>query len=209
MPITYRRAESSIVALMESIIDAHHRVLAVHQVKVDVIVIAKEDDEGGISPALKDRGYPAAGKVEIVPMKRRALRTTGDRPHTPGDAIITLDASTWEELDDAEREALIDHELEHLAIVAAPKTSATGLVEIDPTSAPDNEKFLGVPRYDDLGRPKLRLRKHDWQLGGFRSIAARHGANALDVQAVHACRDEAGQWFWDFERAPSKERARA
>jgi hypothetical protein len=37
---------------------------------------------------------------------------------------------------------------------------------------------------DDLGRPKLEIRPHDFQIGGFRSIAVRHGDNALEVIQV-------------------------
>lgn len=34
---------------------------------------------------------------------------------------------------------------------------------------------------DDVGRPKLKMRLHDWQMGGFREIAQRYGSDALEV----------------------------
>lgn len=40
---------------------------------------------------------------------------------------------------------------------------------------------------------KVRVRPHDWQLGGFASIAERHGAAAVEVQAIQALADEHGQ----------------
>jgi hypothetical protein len=42
----------------------------------------------------------------------------------------------------------------------------------------------GAIKSDDGGRPKLKLRKHDFEIGGFVEIAKRHGPESLEVQAV-------------------------
>ncbi len=90
------------------------------------------------------------------------------------DAVLVIDEHTWEKLSKRERVALLDHELEHVTIV------------------PDKR--------DDLGRPCLQLRFHDWRLEGFRSVVQRHGRHALEAQAVEACRDENGQYLWDWAK---------
>lgn len=47
---------------------------------------------------------------------------------------------------------------------------------------------------------KLKMRLHDWQLGGFIAIARRHGGHAPEVRAVRACVDDKGQYFWDWSK---------
>ena len=76
------------------------------------------------------------------------------------DASIVIDQDAWGDLSDQSRIALIDHELEHL------------------------ERYLRAknePLEDDLGRPKLKVKLHDWQLGGFRSISERHLEHAKSL----------------------------
>ena len=72
-----------------------------------------------------------------------------------GDAEIVIDDERWDELSSEEQEALIDHELEHLVL---------------------------RHKEDDLGRPKLKLRHHDYRLEGFDAIIRRHGQAALEWQ---------------------------
>ena len=52
--------------------------------------------------------------------------------------------------------------------------------------AKDGSFVPPVVKRDDLDRPKLRLRPHDWEIGGFGLIVSRHGANSLELQA---CRE--------------------
>lgn len=72
-----------------------------------------------------------------------------------GDAEIAIDDERWDELSEWDRKALIDHELEHLEL---------------------------RHKQDDLDRPKLKLRHHDYRLEGFHSIIRRHGRFALEWQ---------------------------
>jgi hypothetical protein len=42
-----------------------------------------------------------------------------------------------------------------------------------------------VQSYDDIGRPKLRLKKGDWNAGdGFRDVVARHGDHAAEFENI-------------------------
>jgi len=88
------------------------------------------------------------------------------------DAVITLDEAAWRQASEAERMALIDHELVHLTI------------------AKDKD---GLAKSDDLGRPKLKMRLHDVQVGWFLDVARRHGNAAPEVQAIRAARETYGQ----------------
>ncbi len=59
--------------------------------------------------------------------------------------------------------ALIDHELSHLGPCIDGKT--------------------GLPKHDDLGRPKLKTRLGDWNAGdGFKEVVARHGDYAAEFE---------------------------
>lgn len=78
------------------------------------------------------------------------------------DFIIVLNREFWEstEVTDAQKRALIDHELCHATI------------------AEDED---GEPKRDERGRQVYRIRKHD--LEEFREIVARHGIWKADIEA--------------------------
>lgn len=109
------------------------------------------------APAIMANGYPAFAQVKINGLKERV---EGLR-----DARILIDEDQWEEASDETKAAVLDHELQHLE--------------------PQRDQ-RGDWKRDDAGRPKLRLRKHDFQLGGFLIISKRHGLDAVEVQAVRA-----------------------
>jgi hypothetical protein len=108
---------------------------------------------GNNGDPLKLHGYPCAATVKITPYR---LRVQGI-----ADAIITLDGPSWEDRPHEEQVAILDHELYHLETVR------------------DEDGELVA---DDAGRPKLKLRLHDWSLGGFAEISRRHKNAALEVQ---------------------------
>lgn len=102
-------------------------------------------------PELKRRGMPALAVVKITPAQQRAAGLP--------DAIITLDRDRWEELEEAERRALVDHEAAHLLLIE------------------DDE---GKAQVDDNGRPKLKMRKHDCEIGFFFDVVERHRQHAAE-----------------------------
>lgn len=124
-------------------------------------------DEPGC--ALKHQGYPAAAVAKIVGTKERAAGMA--------DALIVVDRYTYSGFTEARRDALIDHELQHL------------------TRALDDE---GRPKSDVLGRPKLEMRLHDHQLGWFDEIANRHGDASLEVAQARELIQASGQIYFDF-----------
>lgn len=92
-----------------------------------------------------------------------------DRTKGLGDVEICLDNDWWVDQDEAEQRALLDHELHHVAVTA---------------------------KNDDLGRPKIKLRKHDVEVGWFRAVAARHGTHSMERIQAAAIMEVDGQFFW-------------
>lgn len=105
---------------------------------------------------LKCNGYPAMAVAAAVPQKFRG--------GLKADARITIDKEAWEELSEKQKDALLDHELHHFEAVIQDGT-------------------VGL---DGNDRPRLRLRRHDVQLGFFSVIAQRHGEHSQEVIQARA-----------------------
>ncbi len=116
-----------------------------------------DDKTGEKPPALKLAGYACAATVRITPYK--------DRVAGMSDIVITVDADWWEGKTARQREALIHHELFHLVLQRTED---------------------GTPRADDAGRPKFKLRKHDFQHGWFHSTAKLYGPESIEVEQFAA-----------------------
>ncbi len=159
MPI-YEAASPEHREVLDAMLEKFHQPLVEAGVAIDLLLawpkLDKNDDPTG--PALTLHGWRCAALVRVVPYKQRVKGM--------GDAEILLDAMTWEETDEAGREALMDHELEHLELRVSTK-----------------KKDKGSILRDDLGRPKLKLRQRDYKLEGFHSIVRRHGVEAFEWQA--------------------------
>jgi len=82
------------------------------------------------------------------------------------DVEMLIDGDSWDTRPDEEQIALLDHELTHVEL--------TGDL-------------------DDLGRPKVKLRKEDFIVWGFLGVVQRHGAMALEAQSVRHLIDQHGQ----------------
>ena len=154
---TFCKADNETRAQVLDVMRRFHGDLTEAEVTVDVLWCDHGERDDTEQPALKLHGYPCAATIKRTAVKDRLLGMV--------DAVLTIDRSSWNNLDDDERLALLDHELRHLELVV--------------------DKVCQV-QADDAGRPKLRTRLHDWQLGGFHRIANRHGTKALEVQALAA-----------------------
>jgi hypothetical protein len=112
---------------------------------------------------LKLHGDPCAATVKI--------NSTQQRIEGLADATVKLHSETWRDLTDRERIAVVDHELHHL------KVAVEGYREEKvPLGLPDQPDAVKVVRHlifaaDDAGRPKLKMRRHDLVVGGFRASA--------------------------------------
>jgi hypothetical protein len=145
-----------------------------------IFYVPKRDDNDNIvGPPLKLHGYSAAAIVKPTSEKQRAQGMA--------DVTIVIDSEQWKDMNEETRIALMDHELEHLERVTKN----------------------GEPAEDDLGRPKLKNKLHDWQLGGFRCIAERHHKHALEVLNAMNFADEFGQLLFGFAGKKSGNDAQA
>ncbi|MDE2105733.1 MAG: hypothetical protein KGL39_51390, partial [Patescibacteria group bacterium] len=105
----------------------------------------RDDNNQKRNSAITKGGYTALGYARIIPVK--------DRVAGRGDAEIVLDGDWWLEAKEEEQRALLDHELHHLSV----------------------KMEGGFVVRDEAGRPKLKMRQHDYDFGWFNVIAQRHG----------------------------------
>ena len=162
---TYSEASTDLTATVDRMAAEYHDEL----IQATVGALFVFDTEESL-PCLKHQGYPAAAVVRITPIRDRALGIP--------DAIITVDRATWQTLSAVQKDALIDHELEHLELVLDDET--------------------GKPKYDALERPKLRMRRHDTQLGWFAEVARRHGEASCEVRQARQLIEATGQLYFNF-----------
>lgn len=153
-----------------------HKPLVAAKAKIDFVFAFPDYDETTGAPlndALSKNGCKVLGIARKISLKERALGR--------GDAEISLDGHWWERASDKEQRALLDHELHHLT----PKIDKRGLVT------------------DDLQRPVIVLRKHDFEVGWFHVIAERHGIASQERIQAKALFDEAGQFYWPSLQLPA------
>ena len=110
-----------------------------------------------LAPALKLHGSACLALISVNSLEDR---TKGCR-----DVTIKIDGKRWEELKHPQRLSLIDHELEHLVV--------------------KRTKAKSVKR-DNLGRPKLALKPHDIEIGGFVCVIERHKQQSHEAQYIQA-----------------------
>jgi len=167
---TYTKCEESIHELAQQLINKYedHRLLLAVEIKLDLVfAFADTDDKGRpLNDALTKNGIKALGITRAVPLKDRALGR--------GDAEIALDGDWWKAASGDEQAALLDHELHHISL----KTDKNGNI-----------------KYDDLNRPLIKLRKHDFECGFFAVIANRHGSASQERKQAKAMMDKFGQYF--------------
>lgn len=153
----YEKAPALVGQIVERMMDRYHPQLRDAKVTVAQLMAFPITDENGDSkgPALKYQGYQATAVIKIIGLKER----------TDGrcDAELVIDGDNWDVLTDAQRDAIVDHELEHLEL----KYDKDGCLV-----------------RDDLDRPKLVIRKHDHQFGWFDAVVRRHGRDALEFKQL-------------------------
>lgn len=155
MGITYDRATDVINDFVIAVMQKYHPELHAAGVRIQTLLAYGPVDEktGEITgPAVKLGGYACAATIRITSLKQRVAGS--------GDAEMLIDGDRWFDWAESQKTALVDHELQHLEL-----------------SLDDGGGIIT----DDNSRPKLRGRLHDWQLGGFKCIAERHGRDSFEV----------------------------
>lgn len=167
---TYHRAGKDIEQMAASILkqfETHAPILAA-KVEIDFVMAFADVDDNGQKKgfAITHHKRQVFGECRKVKIKDRAMGR--------GDAEITLDGDWWSTASEAERRALLDHELHHIVV----------------------REEMGVAIRDDLGRPKLGLRLHDIELGWFNVIAARNDTGSQERIQAKSIMDAWGQYYW-------------
>lgn len=168
----YQKAPPDVYATAAEILKEFesHKPLVEYGVKVDIVFAYgdRDDDTGELKgDALTLNGRKALGIAKKLSTKERAMGR--------GDAEICLDADYWTATASEEQQrALLDHELHHLSLKVKK----------------------GQVCHDDLGRPEIKLRKHDVEVGWFGIIADRHGANSMEQIQAKTIMDAYGQFYW-------------
>jgi hypothetical protein len=148
MPKEYIPAPDQVVAMIDQVLNRYYPELIASKIKIGAIVQnTYEEDE--LVPGLKLHGASCAATISKVSAKHRL--------YVPYDAQITIDGFWWDQHpDDAERMALIDHEIQHVLLVKK------------------NEKVV----ITEDGHPKFKLRPDEINITGFLNVVARHGMAA-------------------------------
>lgn len=140
----------------------------------------KNTDAEPIIRSLTQKHYPDLAKAEVTfqvlecegGVKLHGRDVTDvvkvlkleDRASGSEDVRIVLDADEWETASKNRRTAILDHALAHLEVVRDKKSDKIKL--------------------DDVGRPRIRIRQHDFELGGFYDVVRRHKEQSVEAQHI-------------------------
>jgi len=169
MPTIYEKCDDDApqTTVMRSMMQKYHTELVGAGVTVEILLAS--NDEGS---AVKLHGWPCYATIKVMSYK--------DRVAGSADARMIIDLDRWKDLHAKQRDALVDHELEHLELVL--------------------DKLNNI-KLDDIGRPKLRCKPHDFELTGFNSVIRRHEDAAIEVANFRAFEEsEGGQLVMEFAK---------
>jgi hypothetical protein len=186
MPI-YEQPAPQMLLLLDEVKRLYHGRLDDHGIKIDLLVAKAKCDKNGDTNgvALRLHGYQANAIVRITSYKDRVLGR--------GDAEIVVDGDMWHLWSREQQMALLDHELEHIEPIVKDVIDDAGMLKSD-------------LQRDDANRPKLRLKKHDFQVGWFDSVARRHGESSFEVsQARELLEDQEVRQIYFPWHEPSAE----
>jgi hypothetical protein len=167
---TYDPAPQDVHTRLAALIEKFHPDLKTSTARIDLLFVWAEE---GQTP-LQCHGYPAQAVVRIIGDK--------DRVAGRGDAEIVIDRENYQMLSEAEKDALLDHELYHLIV----KKDRHGIIQVD-----------------DHRRPKMKMRRHDHEFGWFDEIARRHGEHSAEIQQARAFSEVRGQLYLQLDAAPT------
>lgn len=166
---TFHKAPLDVTAIADSVRREFAQVFSpIDHVKIDFQIAYGDVDEDS-GEIISDA--LRHGGVKVLGLCK--ILSSKDRAHGLGDVRITVDGDWWKDASEEQKRALLDHEMFHIAL---PKKQPL----------------------DEHGRPKLKMRKHDWQFGWFKSVAARHGLHSLECQQAKLIFDHDGQSFFGF-----------
>lgn len=149
---SYTRANDEVQDLAKHIVKVFHADLNDAGLRIDYVFVATDSEE---APALTLHGVTCMAIARIIGPKERAKGL--------GDCEVVIDEARWIGKTSAEKQAILDHEINHFEL----RRNKKGRVKLDPN-----------------GRPMLSTRKHDIDVGHFIEVAKRHGINSMEVQQM-------------------------
>ncbi|GEM_PF-1812853 len=167
----YEKADAEVMSLLHDVIAEYHPELASLDLEIGVTMVTPNVNNKGVvvGSAIMLHGAPAAACIRLVTLKERI--------HNGLDAAIDIDKERWDGYGEANRRALLDHELTHLVIVR------------------DGD---GVMKTHDDMRPKLAMRPDDFTLTGFHEVIERHGKDAIEFQSIKTVTSRWEQQLFDW-----------
>jgi hypothetical protein len=179
MPSRYTQANQDTYGRLNNIINLYYQEFGAVGVHIDLLMAFAPENEAGekLGPALKLRGYGCNAIVKIIGLMDRVMGR--------GDAQIVLDGDRWDKLSPEQRDAILDHEMQHLIIARNV----------------DGETVI-----DTHGRPKLKMRLHDREFGFFDIIAERHGEASAEVEQCKGWMEDAGAVYFPFMKTLKESR---
>lgn len=166
MPTTFQRCDESVNDMAREIMFEYESHQPLIDAKVKIDYVFAFPEKDDNGKVLGD-ALKHHGCKALGICRKIALK---DRALGRGDAEIAIDGDWWQGAREKEQRALLDHELHHISIVAG--------------------------KQDDLGRPIIKLRPHDYEFGWFRVIAERHGMFSVERKQASQMMEDSGQYFW-------------
>lgn len=162
----FKKADETVTDLAKRLIKEHECYQPFTENKLRIDFLFAFPEYDEASGEPKSDAIRHGGRKALGLCRKVSLK---DRVKGQGDAEICLDGDWWEDASEKDRAALLDHELYHIVI---------------------------TDKRDDLGRPILKLRKHDFEVGWFSTIAQRHGIHSQEQIQAKKVMDTYGQYFW-------------
>lgn len=170
---TFQKAKREVLDLVNTVLcdESFHQPLLDAKVKIDVLMMyaPTDDNEKPKGFAMRKRGRRVLGQTRKIPLDQRVKGA--------GDVEIKLDGDWWEEANDRERCALVDHELTHICV---------------------QTNSAGVAKTDDIMRPLISLREHDVELHCFARVADKWKEASQERKQAEQYFDAFGQAIWPF-----------
>ena len=177
MPVTYIKAPDNVIFMVGHALTQWHQELYNAKIKIGVLFKFSSSED---TPAIKSNGHPVDGIITIVSSK--------DRLSKGYDAEITFDGDVWSHNNAEYQYGLIDHLLSRIELKPAKKKKNTSMVH--GTDVEKEETAAPAYMVDNAGRPCLKLRIGDWNVGfGYEDVIRRHGENAPEYRNLTAAQN--------------------
>jgi hypothetical protein len=180
MASIYIPANDAVIAMVKKVAGQWHPDLIKAKVDFGILLVLAASEK--TQPAVKENGHAVGGTIKIVNPKDRITKKF--------DVEILLDGDEWKTDRDEHKVAKFDHLLSRLEVKkpkAKKKKGGGGAVHGKDEEREDHAESEFA--MDDYGRPQLKIRKGDWNVGyGFADVVKRHGDFSPEVKALDKAR---------------------